>query len=325
MSQPRASFLGLLGFLLSAIVCAQDPAILVGGVGLMEFPQRGEAPVTRMLSTGAEPKRELRYNFTAGETHRVAMVLRMSMRFEMNGRTAPAPQLPDVRFVFVVKVTEANDSHIRYEFSSDREPQLLNSEGTPPAVLEELRKANAVLSTMKGAGAMTNRGIPTAFGIDVGPGVDPGAARLLQSLRRSMEQMYAPLPAEAVGPGARWLLLQRTPSSVVASLGMDMYQAATYSLLGVEGSTVSMEVEVDQLAPRQEMTESDKPWGAKMELLGMRSQGRVRLKTDLRSTEVSIAGSVESRMTMRMQEQGKSFYMGSEVRTQVWIEPDKPR
>ena len=55
---------------------AQQPQqeLTVGGFKLSEFPAAGAPPIFRLVSAGAELRRELRYRLSAGATHQLAMI-----------------------------------------------------------------------------------------------------------------------------------------------------------------------------------------------------------------------------------------------------------
>lgn len=138
----------LLAALLGAALLAraeEEPA--VGGYKLSEFPAPGAAPVFKLLEAGEAPLRALRYRLAAGSTHQLVMTLRMSLGVEIDGRGAPVQRAPAMRMVFDCKVTEADPAGARFDFGLADPPELFETEGIPPAVLEPMKKSLASLSS----------------------------------------------------------------------------------------------------------------------------------------------------------------------------------
>ena len=312
-----ALFAALLAFSFAA--GAQEEATL-GGFKLSEFPSVGATPVFKLVSAGEEPRRELRYRLAAGSTHLMALTMRMAIGVEIEGRAMPPSRAPAMHMLFECKVTDADDQQARFEFAMPSEPELFETEGIAPAMIEAMRKNLAQLATLRGQVAMTNQGIVRDSRIEIGPTPDPGAAQMLQSMQQSMEQTAVPLPPVPVGVGAQWRMLQRVGVS-----GTTVYQVATYTLTAIEGPVATMSVALEQLAPRQPLPFPEKAVGASAELVSMQGHGEGSMAVDLRSPVPRSSAKVESSMTMHIQAEGKSMQMKMSNRMELQVEPGQPK
>lgn len=309
--------LALLPVLAGALLAAraQEPATL-GGFKLAEFPAAGAPPAFKLVSAGAEPRRALRYRLAAGVTHTLVMTMRMSIGVEVDGREAPVQRTPAIRMVLECRVREADERAMRLEFSAPQPPELLETEGVPPAMIEAMRKGLGPLSSMRGQVEATSRGVVTKARVEFGPGLDPGASQMLQSMQQSMEQASVPLPEEAVGAGARWKMLQRVQGS-----GITIYQVASFTLERIEGQIATLAVTVEQLGPRQDMQMPGGPGGARAELASMHGRGEGRSAVDLRSPVPRSSVDLDSTLRMNVQAQDRTVHMGMRNRMQLQMEP----
>jgi len=309
----------LLAALLGAALFAraqEEPA--VGGYRLSEFPAPGAAPVFKLLEAGEAPQRALRYRLAAGSTHKLVMTLRMSLGVEIDGRGAPVQRAPAMRMVFDCKVTEADPAGARFDFGLTDPPELFETEGIPPAVLEPMKKSLASLSAIRGHVAMTSRGVVKEANIQVGPGLDKGAEQMVQSMRQSMEQASVPLPEEAVGVGARWKMLHRVQGG-----GVTLYQVAEFRLMRFEGLIATLAIALEQFAPRQDMALPGAP-GARAELTSMQGHGEGHMAVDLTSPVPRSSADFDTTLRMNIQQQDRTLQMGMRNRMQVQVEPGTP-
>ena len=318
---PNKIRFALFAVLLGAFCLARaQPPPSVAGFKLAEFPRAGEPPTLRLVSRGAEPRRELRYRFTAGAVHRMSMTMRMAIAMEIDGRQAPASKLPVMRMLMEARIVAADDQQFRYEFGMPTIPELLETEGMQPAMLENMKKGLGQLTSMRGHAVLTNRGIMKEGSIEIGPGADPSLQQMLQSMRQSMEQTSVPLPVEAVGVGAQWKVLQRFQADA-----MPLYQVSTFTVRRIEGPAVTMGLELEQFAPRQDMPVPEAAKGARMELIALQARGQGQTIVDLRGLVPRANASLESLATMNVQAEGKTMHMKMTNRMQVQIEPAAPK
>jgi len=95
--------------------------------------------------------------------------------------------------------------------------------------------------------------------------------------------MTLPLPAEAIGPGAKWEV--KMP---LESQGMKINQAATYELVSIEGERVTIKSTTVQSAASQKIQNPAMP-GLKLDLTKMTGQGTGETTLDLGQLMPSVA------------------------------------
>jgi len=312
----RSALLALLLGAAPGAPAQDEPA--VGGYRLSEFPAPGAAPVFKLLETGKAPRRELRYRLEPGSLHKLVMTLRMSLGVEVDGRGAPVQRAPAMRMVFDCKVTEADERAARFDFGLAEPPELFETEGVAPAVLDPMRKSLASLASIRGHVAMTSRGVVREASIQVGPGLDQGAEQMIQSMRQSMEQTSVPLPEEPVGVGARWKMLHRVQAG-----GVIVYQVAEFKFIRFEGPVATLAVVFEQFAPRQEMALAAGA-GARAVLTSMQGHGEGHLAVDLTSPVPRSSAEFDTTLRMNVQGQDRTMQMGIRNRMKVQVEPGTP-
>ena len=92
---------------------------------------------------------------------------------------------------------------------------------------------------------------------------------MVGQMSKSLEQLASPLPAEAVGKGAKWRV-----SSSSDFMGMNVNNIATYELAGWQDGVASLNVSIEQQANPQNITSPQLPPGTTLTLKSLASQGR---------------------------------------------------
>jgi len=136
---------------------------------------------------------------------------------------------------------------------------------------------------------------------------------MMKGLQQSVDQMSAPLPAEAVGKGAKWRVDQEINQN-----GMLMKQTAIFTLVKLTKTGAEMSIELEQNAEPQSFRPPGMPTDAKLLSLKGRGKGttaiafsslvplssKIELETAT-SLEISLGGSTqkmdsETKLTMTL-------------------------
>ncbi|HMB74197.1 MAG TPA: hypothetical protein VKQ06_11540, partial [Gammaproteobacteria bacterium] len=186
---------------------------LASGVALLPLLISGVAvaqPVVVVLDYGEAPRQELRYHYREGATDAL-----MSMTAEMAPQPGLAIPFPPIVVPMTIETTEVlPDGSARYAVRTVG--PVLDDTAAPAAIA-----MNQMIGSMLGqVGGTTTSGWVDVRGQmldgvgelagsgepDTGTLSDTQAqsAEILSGLQDEMQQMSAPFPAEAVGPGARW-------------------------------------------------------------------------------------------------------------------------
>jgi len=196
----------------------------------------------QVLDYGAAPRAPLRYQFTAGQSERVAIEMDMSMTRQVNGQPVPVATVPPIRSTMNVHVTEvAADGSARVEFET-LSSEARATQGGVPIDQAGLNRALATESLLKGSYRTDTRGRILDTGVSLPDGAMPAAAsQMMNDLLGNQNETVQQLPEEAVGIGARWRVERR-----MTVAGATLVQAEEYTLRSRSGDRVELDVSMTQ-------------------------------------------------------------------------------
>jgi hypothetical protein len=155
---------------------------------------------------------------------------------------------------------------------------------------------------VKGSFIMDNRGFNKGGNFILPEGVDNNLKQMVRQMSKSIEQLTSPLPAEAVGKGAKW----RVSSSSDFS-GMNMNVISTYELASWQDGVASLNLSIEQQANPQNITSPQLPPGTTLTLKSLASQGRGAITRRLdRLNPFRSTASVSSNSEMSAKTAGSS-------------------
>jgi hypothetical protein len=239
------------------------------------------------------------------------MTLKMDMKMSFGPRSLPAVKVPASVFTMETKVTKIDaNGDIHSEFAYTNAELVGDTANFPAPVLDSMRSSIKSTIGIKGSFITDNRGSYKGGGIIVPEGTETKAKQMLQQMSKSLEQLSTPLPAEAVGKGAKWRVISGSDFT-----GINLNNIATYELTDLQDGTVALNVSIEQQANPQNVTSPQLPAGTTLTLKSLASSGRgsVAWRLDrlmpFRSTasvssnsEMSVknAGTSEEPITMKM-------------------------
>lgn len=259
-----------------------------------EIPEPSR-PVVTLLEPGAEPRRVLRYSPDEGLEQLLESEMRMSMESTVDGTPAPSTVLPPMHMVMKIAVTGADDDVYQYSYELQK-AEVGKAEGANPMVVSAMEKELAKTVGLRGTSRVDHRGMTLDATVDVPDGVPPRMKAMFKGLQRGVDQMSAPMPAEAVGVGARWKVEQ-----VIDQNGIVMTQTATFTLDELESDTARLSIDLVQNAKPQEFRPSGMPVVG--ELLALEGKGSGKSTLDLGKlvpveSEVSVETAMELKVKM---------------------------
>ncbi|MEG4035920.1 DUF6263 family protein [Microcoleus sp. S36b_A4] len=229
-----------------------------------------KTPQVELLNPGVEPRQELRLKPAIDVKETTVMTVKMDMEISASGRSSPGAKIPVSMMTFETKVTKiAPNGDIHYEFAYTNSDIAGDTGNMPPAVRDAMRSALKSMVGVKGSFIMDNRGFHKGGDIILPEGADNNLKQMVRQMSKSLEQLASPLPAEAVGKGAKW----RVSSSSDFS-GMNVNEIATYELDSWQDGVVSLNVSIEQQANPQNLTSPQLPAGTTLTLKSFSSQGR---------------------------------------------------
>lgn len=206
------------------------------------FPAVGEPATVTVSSTGAEPRTRLRYRIAPTYRGRMEMSMTMGMTMSMDGGTLPQMDVPAIRMVADVAVTDvspAGDVTSTFGFVS--------IDADDPSMRAAMQEVAAALAEIKATMVINNRGELRSASFDVSKITNPTMRQTMSSAFDSIRSMSMPLPEEPVGPGAKWQVRQSLVSN-----GIHSTQRIDVELVSADAKSASLkEATVQQAAPQK--------------------------------------------------------------------------
>ena len=278
---------------------------------VVQQPDRGvsapaansKTPQVELLNPGVEPRQQLRLKPAIDVKETTVMTVKMDMEISASGRSSPGAKIPVSVMTFETKVTKIDpNGDIHYESAYTNVDITGDPGNTPPAVRDAMRSALKSMVGMKGSFIMDNRGFHKGGNFILPEGADNNLKQMVRQMSKSIEQLTSPLPAEAVGKGAKW----RVSSSSDFS-GIKVNDISTYELASWQDGVASVNVSVEQQANPQNITSPQLPRGTTLTLKSLASQGRgaTTMRLD-RLIPVRSTWSVSSNSEMSVKAAGSS-------------------
>jgi hypothetical protein len=245
---------------------------------VVQQPDRGvsapaansKTPQVELLNPGVEPRQQLRLKPAIDVKETAVMTLKMDMEISASGQSSPATQSSVGMMTVETKATKIDpNGDIHYDFAYTNADITGDTGNTPPAVLDAMRSTLKSIVGVKGSFIMDNRGFHKGGNFIFPEGADNNLKEMVERMSKSIEQLASPLPAEAVGKGAKWRV-----ASSYDFIGMNMNYIATYELASLQDGVASLNVGMELQANSQNITSPQLPPGITFTLKSLASQGR---------------------------------------------------
>jgi Family of unknown function (DUF6263) len=244
---------------------AQQPAGENSGISTSS-----KSPQVQLLNPGAEPRQKLRLKPSLGVQKTTNMTFKMEMGASTADKSMNVTKIPTMVLTIDTKATKIDaNGDIHYEFSYTNADIADNTPNLPTAALDAMRSAVKKLAGLKGSFIMDSRGTHKGGSFILPEGADNNFKQMVQQMSKSLEQLSSPLPAEAVGKGAKWHI--SSPSNLS---GMNVNQIATYELISLQDGVATLKTSVEQQANPQNLTSPQLPAGSTVALKSFASQGQ---------------------------------------------------
>lgn len=210
----------------------------------------GAPPQVILLEAGSDPKSEIKYAFKTSTSETTIMTMDMTMRMDMGQGSAPPVPLPQVEMALDMKTAGAAEPNGDMKLSGVVSSVKVNA----GASSQEQQVAKAMGDSLAGIKGMnisyfvSPKGRTHGVKVDLPKDAPPQGKMMVDQMQQSFENLMAPLPDEAVGVGAKWVVLTRVAS------GADIIQWTTYTLRKRDGDKLELEASVSQLAASPKIT-----------------------------------------------------------------------
>lgn len=262
----------LLSALVPRLALAQNAPIpqaagqVINQITNLSTGQTNNQPITKidLLTAGTGDKKQLRFTPLINSRQISTLTLKVDDRNLNVG-------IPATKLTMEIVVTQiAPNGDISFDFTY-KNVDIVAEPGTPPAVIDPIRRSLASLVGLSGAVVVDSRGQTKSTSTKLPQGLDPTTQQIFEQLSNSLGQLYAPLPEEAVGLGARW----RTSQELNVN-GIQLTQSAIYELVSNQGSVLQLKMLVEQEAQSQEVklpATPEIPAGFRVQLRSFSNQG----------------------------------------------------
>ncbi|MEG4862344.1 MULTISPECIES: DUF6263 family protein [unclassified Microcoleus] len=254
-----------------ASLSAEIPLVVQQPAGDVSEPRMDAKPVqVELLNPGVEPRQQLRLKPSLGVKQTTTMAVKMEMEVSTADRSTKVNKVPTMVLTIDTKATKLDtNGDIHYDFLYASADIAADTPNLPTAALDSMRSAVKKLVGLKGSFIMDSRGASKGGSFTLPEEADNNTKQMVQNMSKSLQQLASPLPAEAVGKGAKWRI--SFPSNVS---GMNVNQTATYELIGLQDGVATLKTSVEQQANPQNLTLSQLPAGSTMAIKYFASQGQ---------------------------------------------------
>jgi hypothetical protein len=228
------------------------------------YPEIGAPAVVTLSSSGAEPRRALRYTFTKGRQDQMSMAMTMGMAMDVQGMSMPQMDLPTAHMTATMTT---NDISASGDTTVTALLQGMTWDTNGDANIAALLQSAADLKGMTYTVPMSTRGIMGKSDLDLSKIANPQLSQVIGSMSSSLQSLSMPLPEEAVGVGATWEVRQ------AMSNGMRIYQRVQVELASLTDRECTLKVTVSQTAPPQPVSNPALPAGVQASLDTLQGTG----------------------------------------------------
>jgi len=274
------------------------------------------APQLKLLDAGAEPRTVLRLHPKVGDKQTLGITMKMAMDMKVGDTQNPAMKLPPTMITMDVTVKAVSaEGDITYDMVLS-DAAVGDEPGVMPQVADAMKSSLARLKGMSHAGTTSSRGFNKGIDIKMPPGADAQTRQALDQMKEAFSTASAPLPAEAVGAGAKWEV-----KTTVKSQGLAINQTTTYQLASIEGEKLTVNSSLVQTASNQKIQNPAMP-ALKLDLTKLAGTGTGSMTLDLPQL-LPVEATVESHTDISMgmntggQKQNMTMKMDMNIRLET--------
>ncbi len=309
--------------------------LLTAGLGLnsivpqtyAQVAKKTQSPITRvspskieLLSAGAQPQQALRFRPVVKTTETSTILLNTDVKMSTPGRAGVprSTKLPSPKMTIetiVKKIAPNGDIHYTLRYT---DADMTGDASIPAAVLNKARTEVKKLVGVSGSFVMDDRGHTKSVSLSIPKGVDATTRQLLEQSFRSLDQLSAPLPQEAVGIGAKWRILMP-----VTLYGISLNQTGTYELVGLKNGIATLKLSLDQQAQNQKVAFPGLPKEVDLTLksLNTTGQGQMTVRLDrLLPSIATLSMTSSSQMQSTNPKTSKAMTIAIETRIEMMMQ-----
>jgi hypothetical protein len=249
-------------------------------LALLAHAAQAQSTVT-LVEAGAMPRQPLRYAFESGMSDVAVLEMNVQTLIKLGDQQVPMKTTPPIRMQMDVGVTGvATDGSAHLQF------KVISAEASgDAAAVERLNQSLTGVRGLSGSYRIDPQGQVSGGELTAAAGgQNREGAQMLGELQQTMQQLAAPFPAEPVGDGARWQVVQNATSGA-----MKIRQTVEYTLRGRSDNTVSIDVKI--VDSKLDTTNSLPP-GARVDSIAVNGTGRNIVRLDRLVPVASMATNI---------------------------------
>jgi hypothetical protein len=272
----------------------------------------------QLLTPGAEPKQELRFKPTVNAKQTLKMTLNMDIASSISDKPIPKVKIPSTVMTMDVGVTQVDangDIHAKLSYT---DADVVADSTVPPEVVNRMRSVVKKVVGLNGSFIFDSRGKIKSGSFVVPEGLDPLTKQLFEQVSSSLNQLSSPVPAEAVGKGAKW-----RASTALNLGGINLTQSAIYELVNLQDNVATLNVSVEQQAASQELALPGLPPGITFTLKSLNSQGQGQMTMQLDEvmpSRFSMSMRSNNEMNVKEPSSGKETTLKTNISMQMGLE-----
>lgn len=269
------------------------------------FPALGAPPTVTVISSGAEPRKALRFVIANGLRDHMTMDIGMTMAMSIGDNSMPEMKVPVLRAgvdLDVTSVSTTGDMTISTTFT---DVAWLSSPEIDPSMVAMLNNTASGLKGLSGTIVMSDRGITRAANFDTSKISNPQLAQAMSAVQDTLQNVSLPLPEEPVGVGATWEVRLAQKAN-----GLQAFNKYSLELTALDDTSCTLKVKLDQTAPPQSIsTPAMGGATASLDVLDGTATGTTKIRFDKVSPTGEVNGNTKMTMTIKMGDNAQQMNM----------------
>lgn len=260
-----------------------DPAAAaLSGAGGSEV---GTSETIKLVEAGGEPRTAARYEFAIDKPQTVTATVRINAE----GGGVPPGQggQPPIRLTLKATPKAKNGAKTAFALEVSKAEIMLGNTQIPPEAAKELKAAEAALTAITATFSASDRGAVSDLHVGA-KGAPPEVQELFIPM---LEMLFAPLPEEPIGVGARWV---SNTAGGPAEGGASMQ--STFTMVNRSPASADISVDTVRAAKPQPIPDPRAPAGSTVQMDG---KGKTKLTVRFAGVASKAEGESTTNITVR--------------------------
>lgn len=253
-----------------------------------------------VLSEGAEPRFQLKYQAPAGTKQKMEMSMDITMDIPMMGKMS-MPTMIMVADVEVVSIAADGKITNKMTFTG---VELKDTKDSMPGIADAMKEP---MEKIKGTSTtMVIEPSGKVVSMEVDAPNDPMLEQTMGQTKQGLDQMVAQLPDKPVGKGAKWRVKQSVEQG-----GMKVDQTIVFEVVEVTATTAKIKGVATLSAPKQDMQQQ----GMTVTLEKLDGNGTTDLDIDFTKVVPTVTGTID--MDMKAGAMGQTQEMKMSMKMKI--------